>query len=36
MDRRGEIRIAPNKKVYCREFENLFNGGEEKYSEVKQ
>jgi len=29
MDRRGEITIAPNKKVYCREFECLFNGEEE-------
>lgn len=28
MDRRGTIKIAPNKKVYCREFENLFNGKE--------
>jgi len=25
MDRKEEIRIAPNKKVYCREFENIFN-----------
>jgi len=30
MNRKGELRVAPNKKVYCREFEGLFNGEHEK------
>jgi hypothetical protein len=29
MNRRGEIRVAPNKKIYCREFENIFNNEDE-------
>jgi hypothetical protein len=30
MSRKGVIIIAPNKKIYCREFENLFNNIHEK------